>query len=95
MLIGRIRFFVDNLRWLSILLINTLLSELLQLNVEFNLYSWIERRARHSLDTKYIRGVSLGSLEGSDKVYDKCNQDKLKRETFRVTNTYPRTEIES
>ena len=51
MLIGRIRFFVDNLRWLSTLLINTLLSELLQLNVEFNLYSWIERRARHSLDT--------------------------------------------
>ena len=53
MLIGRIRFFVDNLRWLStlILLINTLLSELLQLNVEFNLYSWIERRALHSLDT--------------------------------------------
>ena len=51
MLIGRIRFFVDNLRWLSTLLMNTLLSELLQLNVEFNLYSSIERRARHSLDT--------------------------------------------
>ena len=41
MLIGRVRVFVDNLRWLSTLLINTLLPELLQLNVEFNLYSWI------------------------------------------------------
>ena len=51
MLIGRVLVFVDNLRWLSTFLINTLLSELLQLNVEFNLYSWIERRAQHSLNT--------------------------------------------
>ena len=48
MLIGRVRVFVDNLRWLSTLLINTLLPELLQLNAEFNLYSWIVDKVCHN-----------------------------------------------
>ena len=48
MLIGRVRVFVDKLRWLSTLLINTLLPELLQLNAEFNLYSRIVDKVCHN-----------------------------------------------